>query len=78
MPHKSKVLQKENLLVLLRKIRKQAGLTQLELANNLGKPQSYVSKYESGERNLDLIELRDVCVAVNFPLVEFIKLFEER
>lgn len=78
MANKSKVILKENLLVLLKKIRKQAGLTQSELACKLNRPQSYVSKYESGERNLDLIELRDVCLAVNFSLFDFIKLFEDR
>ena len=36
--------------------RKAAGLTQTELATQLGKPQSYVSKYERGERRLDVVE----------------------
>jgi len=40
-------------------------LTQLGVANRLGKPQSFVSKYESGERRLDVIEFLDVCVALN-------------
>lgn len=39
-------------------------LTQTEVATRLGKPQSFVSKYESGERRLDVIELLEVCQAL--------------
>lgn len=35
-------------------------MTQDQVANALGKPQSFVSKYENGERNLDFIEVIDV------------------
>jgi transcriptional regulator with XRE-family HTH domain len=41
----------------LREARRQAGLTQAEVAERLGKPQSFVSKCESGERRVDLVEL---------------------
>jgi predicted transcriptional regulator len=41
---------------LLAAARKTAGLTQQEVAKSLRRPQSYVSKYESGERRLDVIE----------------------
>jgi transcriptional regulator with XRE-family HTH domain len=44
------------LLVKLRAARKAAGVTQQELAQRLGKPQSYVSKIEMGERRLDVVE----------------------
>jgi transcriptional regulator with XRE-family HTH domain len=36
------------------------GLTQAEVAQKLGKPQSYVSKYERGERRLDVVEFLSV------------------
>lgn len=49
----------------LRKIRKDAGLTQFQLAQKLEKNQSYVSKYEIGDRNLDFIEVIYVCKACN-------------
>ena len=40
------------------------GLTQATLAARLGKPQSYVAKYENGERRLDVIEFLDVAAAI--------------
>jgi transcriptional regulator with XRE-family HTH domain len=44
-------------LARLREARRQAGLTQAEAARRLGKPQSFLSKCESGERRVDFIEL---------------------
>lgn len=41
-----------------------AGLTQAELAEALGRPQSFVSKYEQGERRLDVVEFVLVCQAI--------------
>jgi len=40
--------------------RKQAGLTQAEVANKLHKPQSFVSKIESGEKKIDFTEIEDL------------------
>lgn len=62
---------------LLRQLRSDAGLRQSELAQRLGRPQSYVSKYEAGERRLDILELRDICDAVGVPLQELVRRFEE-
>ncbi|HWA18326.1 MAG TPA: helix-turn-helix transcriptional regulator [Devosia sp.] len=44
--------------------RKKADLTQAEVAERLGRPQSFVAKYESGERRLDVIEYVAVAVAL--------------
>lgn len=44
-------------LTRLREARGQAGLTQEEAARRLGKPQSFLSKCESGERRLDFVEV---------------------
>ena len=43
---------------LLTEIRVNAQLTQKQLSQKLNRPQSYVSKYESGERRLTIIEIR--------------------
>lgn len=44
--------------------RKDAGFTQIQLAQKLEKPQSYVSKYETGERRLDVIEFVEIACAL--------------
>ena len=41
-----------------------AGLTQAQLASKLGKPQSFVSKIERGERRIDLVEFYDLSIAI--------------
>ncbi len=57
---------------LLRDIRIDAGLRQVDLAEKLGQPQSFVSKCESGERRLDLLELEQVCVCCGVTLIDFV------
>lgn len=52
------------LCLTLRSLRVEAGLTQVAVAAILGVPQSFVSKYESGERRLDVIELKHVACAL--------------
>lgn len=52
------------LLAALIEAPKAAGLTQAELAAKLSKPQSFVSKVESGERRIDVIEFIDICEAL--------------
>jgi transcriptional regulator with XRE-family HTH domain len=49
------------LLAALRHARHQAGLTQLDVARRLGSYASYLSKCESGERRVDVIELAEFC-----------------
>ncbi len=63
---------------LLKEIRLEAGLRQRDLADRIGEPQSFVSKYESGERRLDVIELRYICSVLGVPLSIFIGRLEER
>lgn len=68
--------EQARLQLLLRQVRQDAGLTQAALASKLGRPQSFVSKYESGERRLDVLELRTVCHALDMPLVSFVEHLE--
>lgn len=56
--------QHQKLRELLIAARKKAGLTQAEVAERLGRPQSFVAKYEGGERRLDVIEFIQVSGAV--------------
>ncbi|MHB1358145.1 MAG: helix-turn-helix domain-containing protein [Rhodocyclaceae bacterium] len=49
--------------------RERNALTQVEIAARLGKPQSYVSKYERGERRLDMVECLDVARAIGIDPV---------
>lgn len=61
---------------LLIKARKDQKLTQQNLAKTLLKPQSFISKYESGERRLDLIEFIEVANALKINKSEFIRQIE--
>lgn len=62
---------------LLREARERAGLTQLAVAKQLKRPQSYVSKYESGERRLDVIEFVRVAAALNMDACELLSKVSE-
>ncbi len=68
--------EKNNLCQLFRELRNEAGIRQVDLAERLGRPQSFVSKYESGEKNLTFLEVKEVCKALGISLTKFIKLFE--
>lgn len=61
---------------MLRKRREDEGLTQSEVASRLEVPQSFVSKYELGERRLNLLELREVCAALNCTLPSLVNQLE--
>jgi transcriptional regulator with XRE-family HTH domain len=61
----------------LRTLREEKGLKQVELAETLGKPQSYVSKFESGERKLEVPELDRICEALNISLETLIRRYKK-
>jgi transcriptional regulator with XRE-family HTH domain len=68
--------QQKALLSLLRQLRTEAGLRQVDMAKALGKPQAFVSYYESGVRRLDLLELRQICGVLGISLINLVRKFE--
>lgn len=62
----------------LKVLRDSASITQSQLAKKLDKQQSYVSKYESGERRLDFLEVMEICNALNVNFPEFVFSFQEK
>lgn len=56
--------RRKALVVLLKSYREQKSITQVELAARLDKPQSYISKFESGERRLDFVEVLEICEVI--------------
>jgi transcriptional regulator with XRE-family HTH domain len=69
--------QQKALLSLLRQLRMDAGLRQVDMAKALGKPQAFVSYYESGVRRLDLLELRQICGVLGISLIDLVRKFEK-
>ena len=53
--------------------RRDKRITQTQLARMLKKPQSYVSKYENGERRLDIVEFLEIADCIGIDAAEFIK-----
>ncbi len=64
--------QYEKLRRVLRDVRREANLTQVQLAERLGKGQSYVSKLERGEQYIDVLEFIAWCQACSTPPSEVI------
>ncbi|MBF6599036.1 MAG: helix-turn-helix transcriptional regulator [Dehalococcoidia bacterium] len=63
---------------LLVEARRRAGLTQAELALALKRPQSYVSKYERGERRIDVVELLDIASALHADPCDLLRRLQRR
>lgn len=69
----------EQFRLLLTKARESAGLTQSEVSSRLGRPQSFVAKYEGGERRLDVVELIEVCSVLGVDAAQLVaRLQQER
>jgi transcriptional regulator with XRE-family HTH domain len=57
----------------LKKARQEAGLDQLDVAELLGKTQSYISKIESGQRRIDIITLKEFAKVYKKDINFFLK-----
>jgi transcriptional regulator with XRE-family HTH domain len=68
----------QRLLNLLVQARKQANLTQQKLAEALGRPQSFVSKFESGERRIDIVEFLTISRVIGVDPHALIRQVEAR
>lgn len=69
--------QRTRVQTLLREMRRSAGLTQVELAHKIGSDQTFVSRYERGERRLDLVEIAEICEACGTTLSALVAAFEQ-
>lgn len=66
------------LIGLIREERERRQITQEQLASTLSVKQAVISKIENCERRIDLLEMRQICLALEVPLIEIINKFEER
>ncbi len=66
----------EILASLLRDVRLQSGLRQVDVAEAMRRSQSFVSDYESGQRRLDLVELRMLCQVLGTTLPRLVQRYE--
>jgi transcriptional regulator with XRE-family HTH domain len=60
----------------LKAARERTHITQSELARRLKETQSEISKFERGERRLDIVQLRRWCRALEMSLSDFVAMFE--
>ena len=63
----------KKLIERIKQARLDAGLSQQVVAGKLGKPQSYVSKVESGERRVDIIEVKALAKVYKKSLEDFVE-----
>lgn len=59
------------------KARETAGLTQVQIADALGRPQSFVSKYERGDRRLDFTEFVEITAILGIDVAAFITAYQD-
>jgi len=76
MAAKHRTRQHRALQQVLRALRQEKGVTQGGLAKLVGRPQSYISKVESGERKVDLPELDEICRALGTNLETLVRRYK--
>lgn len=62
----------------LKEKRLAAGLTMREVGQRIGKAHTYVQKWESGDRQINPIDLRDLCMALGISFIDFLKEIDEQ
>jgi DNA-binding Xre family transcriptional regulator len=78
-PFRSVVTDEHRLIkLLLRFARLEARLSQKQLAERMGVPKIWVSRLETSDRRVDLVEVDHVCAALGIPLSEFVRRYEEK
>ena len=65
------------LIAFLTQKRKDAGLSQSELAKALGEYQSFVARMESGQRRVDVVEYENLAKILKFDVYEFFRIEEK-
>lgn len=68
--------ERKVLLAVLRELRRQSNFTQDQLARSMGVKQGFISKYETGERRLDFLDLVAICDVLGISIVKFAEKFE--
>ena len=61
----------------LRDKREEKGLSQYQLSQILNVPQPYVSRIETCERRIDILELMNICEALDISLIDFVREIDE-
>ena len=59
-------------------VRIEKGLRQSDLAERLNVPQSFISKYETGERRLDIVEIKHICKSLGIRLIDLVERVEKK
>lgn len=68
--------EQARLCALLRSLREDTGLRQVDVAESLGVAQSVVSKWENGQRRVDLVELEQICGLYGVTLTALVEMLK--
>lgn len=66
----------QRVIAALKQARKAQGITQMQLAEALGRPQSFIAKIESGERRLDVVEFVHLARLVGLAVEDILKIIK--
>ena len=78
MNRKTRAERNRRLGALLKLIREEKCSSQEGIARQLGHPQSFVSKYEAGERRIDVFELREILAVLGLSVPSFLRRFDKK